>query len=63
MLRWLRKHWHGLVLYVFWGHFRDELTEVIHPEFGWLWRKEEQGGKALRQAYEDGWRDAMRGKS
>jgi hypothetical protein len=51
-----------------WSFYRDrfrwELTEALHPEFGWVWREGEQGGRLLRAAELRGWQsclDAVRG--
>lgn len=38
---------------------QDELTEALHPEFGWVWREDEQGGKLISQARAQGWRDCF----
>ena len=33
---------------------RDLLTEALHPEFGWIWREDEIGGRTVKEAYEQG---------
>jgi hypothetical protein len=38
---------------------QDTLTEALHPDFGWYWKEEEQGGKYLAQARAQGWRDCF----
>lgn len=41
---------------------RDEMTSAMHPEFGWFWRADEDGGKAMRAAYVRGWNDHAQGR-
>lgn len=41
---------------------QDTLTSAMHPEFGWWWRPEEDGGKALREEYVRGYYDHEAGK-
>lgn len=40
---------------------REELTNAIHPEMGWIWRDDEAGGKAIAgaraEAFNRGWSD------
>lgn len=39
---------------------QEELTEALHPEFGWWWREDEDGGKAVKRAYENGYVDGRK---
>lgn len=51
-----------LVLRIFMPHrywsmcYQEELTAAIHPDFGWMWRATEAGGKALIAARDEGYR-------
>lgn len=60
-MRWrIRKAWHKLVCRVFKSHIQDVITEALHPEFGWWWRSDEDGGKALASEYLRGFEDGKK---
>lgn len=58
----LRLAWHNLVMRIFHAHFDDELTQAIHPEFGWIWRDEEVGGRMIKGAEDRGRSEALNKK-
>ncbi len=38
---------------------RESLTAALHPEFGWWWREDEDGGRAIRDAEKRGWQECL----
>lgn len=62
--RWWRRYWLAKLLERLFPKavrliVHEEMCEALHPDFGWLWRDEEQGGKYLAQARAQGWRDCF----
>lgn len=55
----MRKHWHQLIMWLFQKHFMEEWTDAIHPEIGWYWREDEDGGKSLEAARVAGFSDGF----
>ena len=53
----IRRSWHKFVIWLFKQHINDVLVDCIHPEMGWLWHEDQQGGRALKESYESGWTD------
>jgi len=60
MRHWCRKNWHKLICRLFKEHFQEVLTNALHPDFGWVWGDDEQGGKLLKQVYKQGYEQAQR---
>jgi hypothetical protein len=52
--------WYKILYRVARSVIQDELTEALHPDFGWVWREEEQDGKFISSAYEQGYKAAQR---
>ena len=39
----------------FYGHFMDEMTDILHPDFGSYWGPEGEGTKYCQQAFLEGY--------
>lgn len=64
-MKWRMKHlWYRVFLWTFRGTVREiiqeELTEALHPDFGWVWMPPDgEGYKYMKEAHADGWRQAF----
>lgn len=51
----MRKLWHQFDLWLCKDIVQDELTNAIHPDFGWIWQEGENGYKYIEQSRREGY--------
>ena len=51
---YLRQLWYRFDLWLCHDIIEEELTNALHPEFGYIWEDDQQGGIAIVQARKEG---------
>jgi flagellar biosynthesis/type III secretory pathway protein FliH len=51
----MRKLWYRFDCWLCKDIIQEELTSALHPDFGWIWNEDQQGGILIKQARAEGY--------